>query len=160
MKTILLILLLASWRLCALAFEVTLQFTPAPEPPGFIAGYRLYHGPAPDAKTNVYHVPAQSEHVVLVTLTNVPPGPFYAAVTAIATNGLESHFSNEVTTNLLSAELTLVLRFQASTNLITWTNLATVTNTVPRLDPQQFYRAIFDPLDLDLGIQLNHLRHR
>ena len=78
----------------ALAGDVTLQWDLNPETG--IAGYRVYYGTA--SRTYSAPIPAglQSAH----TVAGLATGTYYFAVTAFNIDGLESAFSNEVSTTV------------------------------------------------------------
>lgn len=88
----------ATMRIQVAGDTVTLAWDPNTEEDP--AGYRVYRGPAPgtytwDPKPTVGVSPAPS-----YTFTGVAPGTWYFAVTAFNTSGLESGYSNEVSTTI------------------------------------------------------------
>lgn len=86
-------LLFASVAILA-AGSVTLGWCPNSEPD--VAGYKIYYGPASRNYTNVIDVLNVNEYRVTGLVSN---GTYYFAVTAYATNGLESDYSCEVCIN-------------------------------------------------------------
>jgi hypothetical protein len=59
-----------------------------------LAGYKIYYGTAPGVYGTSITIGTQTTY----TLTGLPPGTYYIAVTAYNTAGLESGYSNEVYT--------------------------------------------------------------
>ncbi|NWG13123.1 MAG: fibronectin type III domain-containing protein [Acidobacteria bacterium] len=86
--------------LCALgsppawADDVGLAWDPNTETD--LAGYKVYYGTA----SRTYGPPVTIGLQTTYTVTNLPPGTYYFAVTAYNTAGLESGFSNEVSANI------------------------------------------------------------
>jgi len=78
----------------ARAADVTLAWDANTE--ADLAGYKIYYGTAP----GVYGAPMTIGLQTTYTLTNLSPGTYYFAVTAFNTSGLESGFSNEVSTTV------------------------------------------------------------
>jgi hypothetical protein len=76
----------------AAAGDVTLAWDPNSE--GNLAGYKIYYGTAP----GVYGTPITIGTQATYTVTGLPAGTYYFAVTAYNTEGLESGYSNEVST--------------------------------------------------------------
>lgn len=73
------------------AASVTLAWDPSPEPA--LAGYRLYYGTA----RGIYSHFLEVGNIVSATVSNLIAGEtYYFAATAYDTNGLESHFSSEI----------------------------------------------------------------
>jgi hypothetical protein len=107
---------------------VTLAWNPSTNDPDFLEGYKIYRGPASHAYTNEVFVGSGTN----VTISNLLPGSTnYFAATAVATNGVESFFSNEavyvVPTNIPPASPpTYLITLQSSTNLLTWTNVNSI----------------------------------
>lgn len=62
-----------------------------------VARFNLYYGPASRHYTNWVSVATNRAQV------KAPPGVYYFAVTAVATNGLESDFSQEVSCRFYGA---------------------------------------------------------
>jgi hypothetical protein len=96
------------------------------------AGYRLYWGPAIRFYTNMLFAGLSTN----VSLTNLPAGQYFFAVTDYDTNGLESVFSNEVSwTNTPPPPVTnflLSVSIQQSGDFTNWmvlTNLPAVLVT-------------------------------
>jgi len=75
--------------------QITLAWDRNPE--SDIKGYRLYYGPISRSKAN-YTSMVEVGNVTEFTLTNLPPGPYFFAVTAVNLAGRESGYSNEVST--------------------------------------------------------------
>lgn len=75
--------------------QVTLAWDRNPE--NDIKGYRIYYGPLPRSKA-AYTTMVEAGNVTEFTLTNLPPGPYFFAVTAVNLAGMESGYSNEVST--------------------------------------------------------------
>jgi hypothetical protein len=61
-----------------------------------LAGYKIYYGNG----SHVYGSPVILGKVTTYTITNLPAGTYYFAVTAYNTAGLESGYSNEVSTTI------------------------------------------------------------
>jgi hypothetical protein len=81
------------WLACAgpaLAADVTLAWDANTE--SDLAGYKVYYGTA----SGVYGTPITIGTQTTYTVTGLPPGTYYFAVTAYNTSGLESGYSNEV----------------------------------------------------------------
>jgi hypothetical protein len=76
----------------AFAGDVTLAWDPNTE--SDLAGYKVYFGTAP----GTYGTPITLGTQTTYTVTGLPPGTWYFAVTAYNTSGLESAYSNEVST--------------------------------------------------------------
>ena len=98
--------------------SVTLAWT---NPPIELIGNSLWQGGAPGLYTNLMLLPVSET----VSLTNVPPGVYYFAVTDTDTNGLESPFSNEVVwSNTVPPPVTnflLSVTIQQSSDFTNWT---------------------------------------
>ncbi|MGA2260075.1 MAG: dockerin type I domain-containing protein [Acidobacteriota bacterium] len=77
-----------------LAADVKLAWDPNSE--SDLAGYKVYYGKAP----GVYGAPISLGTQTTYTVTGLAPGTYYFAVTAYNTTGLESGFSNEVSTTV------------------------------------------------------------
>jgi hypothetical protein len=90
------VLLLIACAAPALAGDVTLAWNPNSE--SDLAGYKIYYGTAP----RVYGSPIIIGTQTTYTLTGLPVGTYYFAVTAYNTSGLESGYSNEVSTAVAS----------------------------------------------------------
>lgn len=81
-----------------LAYQVTLAWDPSPDPE--VGAYRVYWGVQSRTYTN--HVEVGGRGTTSVTLTNLPAGvTYFFAATAVATNGIESDYSNEASTYLV-----------------------------------------------------------
>jgi hypothetical protein len=78
----------------AIAADVTLAWDPNSE--SDLAGYKLYYGIA----SGVYGTPITLGLQTTYTITNLPPGTYFFALKAFNTLGLESGFSNEVSTTI------------------------------------------------------------
>jgi hypothetical protein len=76
------------------AGDVTLAWDPNVE--SDLAGYKVYYGKAP----GVYGAPISLGTQTTYTVTGLAPGTYYFVVTAYNTSGLESGFSNEVSTTV------------------------------------------------------------
>jgi len=79
------------------AGDVGLIWDPNPETD--LAGYRVYVGTA----SRTYGPPITTGIQPSYVLTSLPPGTYYFAVTAFNNAGLESGFSNEVSTTIAGA---------------------------------------------------------
>jgi hypothetical protein len=88
------ILLCASAHQQAYAGDVTLQWDPNPETD--LAGYKIYYGTASRSYSAPVTIGLQSSY----TLSGLASGTYYFAVTAFNRDGLESAFSNEVSTTV------------------------------------------------------------
>ncbi len=95
-----------------LAADVTLQWDANTETD--LAGYKLYYGTAP----GVYGSPIVVGKVTTYTLTGVAPGTYYFAVTAYNNTGVESGFSNEVTTTIPATTSACDLNADGATNAL------------------------------------------
>lgn len=84
------VLLLLAFASPVLAGDVTLAWNPNSEPD--LAGYKIYYGTA----SHAYGTPIVIGTQTTYTLTGLPAGTYYFAVTARNTSGLESGYSNEV----------------------------------------------------------------
>ncbi len=78
----------------AYAGDVTLQWDPNPETD--LAGYKVYYGTASRSYTAPISLGLQSSY----TVTGLAAGTYYFSVTAFNQDGLESAFSNEVSTTI------------------------------------------------------------
>jgi hypothetical protein len=78
----------------AWAGDVALQWDLNTEPD--IAGYKVYYG----TSSRTYSTPAALGVQSTYTVTGLAPGTYYFAVTAFNTDGMESSFSNEVSTTI------------------------------------------------------------
>ncbi|MGA2264166.1 MAG: dockerin type I domain-containing protein [Acidobacteriota bacterium] len=79
------------------AAEVALSWDPNVE--SDLAGYKVYYGKTP----GVYGAPISLGTQTAYTVTGLAPGNYYFAVTAYNTAGLESGFSNEVSTTVAAS---------------------------------------------------------
>jgi len=78
----------------ALAGDVTLQWDPNPETD--VVGYKVYYG----TSSRTYSAPISLGLQSAYTVTGLAAGTYYFAVTAFNVDGLESAFSNEVSTTV------------------------------------------------------------
>jgi fibronectin type 3 domain-containing protein len=165
---------LMAYTIFSPAASVTLAWDASPSPN--VVGYRLYYGTASRAYTHSL----ATGSATTVTVSNLVRGTtYYFAVTAIDEFGLESDFSEEIsympplvddndtTPNISishagSGQMQItstvvpgsVHTVQASQNMVTWTDIATVTADSRGLlqftdkeaahHPQRFYR--FQPV--------------
>lgn len=83
-----------------LAQNVTLQWDANTE--SDLAGYKVYYGTAP----GVYGTPIVIGTQTTYTVSSLPAGTYYFAVTARNTSGMESGFSNEVTATVSTTPAT------------------------------------------------------
>ncbi|MBZ5499715.1 MAG: fibronectin type III domain-containing protein [Acidobacteriia bacterium] len=90
------VLILLMWLAPAplLAADVTLAWDPNSETD--LAGYKVYYGTSP----RTYGAPISLGKQTTFTVTGLSLGTYYFAVTAYNTAGLESGFSNEVSTTI------------------------------------------------------------
>jgi hypothetical protein len=79
-----------------LAADVTLVWDPNSE--SDLAGYKVYYG----RESGVYGAPIVLGKQTTYIATGLAPGTYYFAVTAYNTAGLESGFSNEVSTTVMA----------------------------------------------------------
>jgi hypothetical protein len=84
----------------AMAADVKLAWDPNSEPD--LAGYKVYHGTA----SRAYGSPSPLITTPTYTVTGLPSGKYYFAVTALNRGGLESGYSNEVSTTISSSDST------------------------------------------------------
>lgn len=77
-----------------MAGDVTLQWDPNPETD--VVGYKVYYG----ASSRTYSSPIPLGLQTAYTVTGLAAGTYYFAVTAYNADGLESAFSNEVSTTV------------------------------------------------------------
>jgi hypothetical protein len=99
-RFIIAILVLLACSAPAFAGDVTLSWDPNSETN--LAGYRIYYGTGPGVYTTPITVGTQTSY----TITNLAPGTYFFAVTAFNTLGLESGFSNEVSTTITTTPTT------------------------------------------------------
>ena len=85
-------LLFCACSASALSVDITIAWDPNSE--ADLAGYKIYYGTA----SGVYGTPITIGTQTTYTITGLPPGTYYVAVTAYNTLGVESGFSNEVST--------------------------------------------------------------
>jgi hypothetical protein len=78
----------------SLAGEVKLLWDPSPS--SSIAGYRVYYGTA----SGVYNAPLDAGKATMCTVSGLPVGAYYFAVTAYDIDGQESNFSNEISATI------------------------------------------------------------
>ena len=78
----------------AIAADLTLSWDPNSE--SDLAGYKLYYGTA----SGIYGTPITLGIETTYTITGLPPGTYFFALKAFNTQGLESGFSNEVSTTI------------------------------------------------------------
>lgn len=88
------LLYLIAGQQLALAGGVVLAWDPSSEPS--IAGYRLYYGGA----AGHYDASVDVGEATSYTVDGLSPGTYYFAVTAYDSSGLESSYSNEVSTTI------------------------------------------------------------
>jgi len=86
------ILCASGQQLCA--GDVTLQWDPNTETD--LAGYKVYYGTGSRSYSAPINIGLQSTY----TITGLAAGTYYFAVTALNRDGLESAFSNEVSTTV------------------------------------------------------------
>jgi hypothetical protein len=127
--------LAATFLLCAItaaaaaAGNVTLSWDANTETD--LAGYKLYYGTA----TGVYSTTINTGNVTTYTISSLPAGTYYFAVKAYNASGLESGYSNEVSTTIAGASVckcdtnsdsgTNVLDLQIMVNTILGTSTVT-----------------------------------
>lgn len=122
------------------AANVTLQWDASPDA-AWLSAYQVYHGTAPAQKTNTFTVPATN---LTATITNALPGAtYYVQVTAVATNGIESLPSNEVSFVVPRppVQLRIQVSLQSSSDLEHWTEITNISLIVDATEPDAFYRA-------------------
>ncbi len=127
---ILMIATLAAFAAPAFANSVTLSWDANTE--ADLAGYKVYYGTA----SRTYGAPITIGKVTTHTLSGLPSGMVYFAVTAYNTAGLESGFSNEVSKSFGSTPAPLVISNVASSGItqtaatITWSTSAAADSQV------------------------------
>jgi len=84
----------------AIAADVTLSWDPNSE--SDLAGYKLYYGTV----AGTYGPPITLGLQTTYTITNLSPGTYFFALKAFNTLGLESGFSNEVSTTISPPPIT------------------------------------------------------
>lgn len=99
-KIVLGVLLLLAFTSAGAAADVTLGWDANTETN--LAGYKIYYGTAP----GVYGTPITLGIQNTYTITGLPAGTYYIAITAYNTSGLESGFSNEVSATLTETPTT------------------------------------------------------
>ncbi len=93
-RTVLAILLFFAFTASGLAADVTIAWDANTE--SNLAGYKVYYGTA----SGVYDTPIVLGNQTTYTITGLPAGTYYIAVTALNSSGLESGYSNEVSTTI------------------------------------------------------------
>jgi hypothetical protein len=88
------LLLCASAHQTAYAGDVTLEWDPNTETD--LTGYKVYYG----TSSRTYSTPIAAGLLSTYTVTGLAPGTYYFAVTAFNADGMESAFSNEVSTTI------------------------------------------------------------
>ncbi len=101
LKTLIRLLLFLAVSACAMAGDVNLQWDPNTEPD--LAGYKVYFGTA----SRQYGPPIVIGLEASYTFQGLPAGAYYFAVTAFNSAGLESSFSNEVSTVIATSGTSL-----------------------------------------------------
>lgn len=142
--------------------SLTLEWDPSPS--ADVSNYRVYFGPVSKSYTNQLEL----GNVTKATISNLPGGPTFFAITATSSDGLESGFSSEISfrpgppvvlltrttegTPLLTVQTTTgrTQEVHASSNLIDWSVIGTVTlgssgtaeitDSVGLAHPARFYR--------------------
>ena len=98
---LLLLIALAAARAAAGA-DVNLAWDPSGDPS--VVSYKVYYGTASRAYSSAITVGLTPS----CTIGDLAPGTFYFAVTAVSASGLESGFSNEVSTSIAGLPLSIV----------------------------------------------------
>ncbi len=106
-----------------MAGDVTLQWDPNPETD--VVGYRVYYGTA----SRTYSSPIPLGLQTSYTVTGLAAGTYYFAVTAFNSEGLESAFSNEVSTTLAGSGTGMTCDVNGD-GLRTVADVQTVSNAV------------------------------
>ncbi len=88
------VLLFLALTSATLAADITIAWDANTETD--LAGYKVYYGTA----SRVYGTPIVISKQTTYTITGLAPGTYYISVTAFNTAGLESGFSNEVSTTI------------------------------------------------------------
>ncbi len=88
------VLLLFVGAATATAADVVLAWDPNTE--SDLAGYKIYYGNSSGVYSTVVTIGTQTTY----TISGLAPGTYYFAVTAFNTSGLESGYSNEVSTTV------------------------------------------------------------
>lgn len=70
-----------------------------------IGGYKIYYGHATRTYTSIVSVANPMTAIVTSTLSSLPTGTYYFAVTAYGTDGIESDYSNEISMYLSAGAL-------------------------------------------------------
>jgi hypothetical protein len=89
-RLIMILSVLLLFAACASSADVKLAWDHSVTPT--VTGYKVYYGNA----TGTYGTPITIGYVTTYTVTGLPPGTYFFAVTAFDAEGNESGFSNEV----------------------------------------------------------------
>jgi hypothetical protein len=88
------VFMLCFFAAAAAAADVSLSWDPNTE--ADLAGYKIYYGTTSGVYSTIISAGLQTAY----TVTNLPAGTYYFAVTAINSSGLEGGYSNEVSTTV------------------------------------------------------------
>jgi hypothetical protein len=128
------------WAALAHAPPVTLTWDPSPSPE--VINYRIYWG----TNSGSYAYVTNTGLVLTQTVVLPQPGRWFLAATAVASNGLESVFSNEVVwappaPPVLRAEpwLQLTPEFGRSTNQSDWETFSGAVTWVAATNPVECF---------------------
>lgn len=133
MKIIILLLLAIS---AATAKDVTAAWDSNPPPAP--AKYKLYWGPSSRSYTN-----SISTTNTQATISNLPPGTYFIAATAVDALGLESDYSDELTFTIQPKPVgfKIILSLQSTPSIgQPWIEETNLVTDIAATDLQRFYR--------------------
>jgi len=101
-----------------------------------LAGYKVYFGMA----SGVYNAPNIIGTETTYTVNGLGPGTWYFAVTAYNTEGLESGYSNEVSTTIAGAQLSITTQVAS----LRWFGVVVLATTDRQASAIFRYRKLVD----------------
>jgi hypothetical protein len=116
----------------AFAGDVSLQWDPNSE--ADVIGYKVYYGTA----SRTYSAPISLGRQTTYTVTGLAAGTYYFAVTAFNNSGLESAFSNEVSTTVAGTGKSMACDINGD-GLRTVADVQTVSNAVLAASSNDIY---------------------